>query len=254
VISNPYLPGGDPATQTTGDALLNVGYLLRTWLTVEKLTEVRERVLSSNAAPSAMMTSPTSGATYTAPGTVLLAADASDTDGSISRVDFYSNGALVAGDTSSPYELLWTDVQAGSYTITARAVDNLGSVGDSPAVTITVNAPTMHVGDLDASAAAAAKQTWHGAVSIAIHSASESPVSGTVVRGTWSGAVGGSGMCTTNVTGSCSIATGNINIKKGAAATLTISSVNHPSYQYQSSANHDVDGGSNGSSITVRRP
>src|SRR5688572_839987 len=64
VTSNPYLPGGDPATQTTGDALLNVGYLLRTWLTVQKLTEVRERVLESNEAPSATMTSPTSGATY----------------------------------------------------------------------------------------------------------------------------------------------------------------------------------------------
>jgi hypothetical protein len=39
--SNPYAPGGDPATHTTGDALANVGYLLRSWLTVQKLKEVK---------------------------------------------------------------------------------------------------------------------------------------------------------------------------------------------------------------------
>ena len=43
--SNPYVPGGDAATHTTGDALLNVGYLLRSWLTVQKLKEVHLYVI-----------------------------------------------------------------------------------------------------------------------------------------------------------------------------------------------------------------
>jgi hypothetical protein len=43
--SNPYAPGGDAATHTTGDALLNVGYLLRSWLTVQKLKEVKRYVI-----------------------------------------------------------------------------------------------------------------------------------------------------------------------------------------------------------------
>ncbi len=45
VTSNPYLPGGDPATQTSGDALLNSGYLLRSWLTIQKLSEVKSYVI-----------------------------------------------------------------------------------------------------------------------------------------------------------------------------------------------------------------
>jgi hypothetical protein len=44
-MSDPYLPGGDPGTHTTGDALLHVGYLLRSWLTVQKLQEIKRHVI-----------------------------------------------------------------------------------------------------------------------------------------------------------------------------------------------------------------
>jgi hypothetical protein len=43
--SNPYTPGGDPATHRTGDAPSNVGYLLRSWLTIQKLKEVKQYVI-----------------------------------------------------------------------------------------------------------------------------------------------------------------------------------------------------------------
>jgi hypothetical protein len=55
--SNPYTPGGDPATQTTGDACLNVGYLLRGWLTIQKLREVEQDVVNGNPPPGAKLTS-----------------------------------------------------------------------------------------------------------------------------------------------------------------------------------------------------
>ena len=119
VNSNPYLPGGDPATQTTGDALLNVGYLLRTWLTVQKLAEVKQNgPRRATRHPPSRSPRRQPEPTYSAPATVSLAANASDPDGSISRVDFYSNGVLVGSDTSSPYEFVWTNVSAGSYAIT----------------------------------------------------------------------------------------------------------------------------------------
>ena len=44
-ISDPYTPGGDPVTSTTGDAVSNVGYLLRSWLTVQKLKEAKQYVI-----------------------------------------------------------------------------------------------------------------------------------------------------------------------------------------------------------------
>jgi hypothetical protein len=254
VNSNPYLPGGDPATQTTGDALLSVGYLLRGWLSVQKLSEVKRLVIDNNEPPSATLTGPAPGTTYGAPATVSLAADASDPDGFISRVDFYRDGTLAGSDTTSPYELTLSDVAAGNYSLTARAVDNINATGDSAPVAITVVAPSLHIGDLDGGGAVVAKQTWRATVSVTVHSGAETLVSGALVTGTWSGAARGTATCTTSAAGSCSVSTGNINTKKGSSTGLSLTSVSHPSYLYQASANHDVDGGSNGSSISVQAP
>lgn len=44
-ISDPYADGGEAATHTTGDATFNSGYLLRTWLTVQKMKEVKQKVV-----------------------------------------------------------------------------------------------------------------------------------------------------------------------------------------------------------------
>ena len=73
------------------------------------------------------------------------------------------------------------------------------------------------------------------------------------MTGTWSRATSGSSTCTTNAAGFCTVSTGTINVKKGAA-TFSIGSVSHAGYNYLPSANHDVDGGSSGSSISVSPP
>jgi hypothetical protein len=43
--SDPYMDGGDPSTHTTGASAANVGYLLRSWLTVQKLKQVKAGVV-----------------------------------------------------------------------------------------------------------------------------------------------------------------------------------------------------------------
>jgi len=58
--SDPYLPGGDPAVHTTGDAALNVGYLLRGWPTVQKLKEIKREVIDGLRGPAPVITGPTS--------------------------------------------------------------------------------------------------------------------------------------------------------------------------------------------------
>ena len=95
-----------------------------------------------NAPPSVSMTSPSQGATFSAPASMMLRATASDTDGTVSRVEFYNGTTLLGSDTISPYEVNWTDVAAGTYTLTARAIDDDAAATTSAAVTITVNAPT----------------------------------------------------------------------------------------------------------------
>ena len=102
----------------------------------------------SNQSPSVTLTAPSSGATYTAPATLSFSASASDADGTISRVDFYRDSTLVRSDTTSPYTASWTDAPAGTYSLTAVAVDNEGATTTSAPVTATVNgsgnqAPTV---------------------------------------------------------------------------------------------------------------
>jgi Carboxypeptidase regulatory-like domain/Bacterial Ig domain len=101
---------------------------------------------SSNPPPGVALTAPLEGASYTAPATIGLAANATDSDG-INRVEFYQ--ALGQGQptligqpvTTSPYQLTWTNVAAGSYTLTAKAYDTLGASTVSAPVHVTVSTP-----------------------------------------------------------------------------------------------------------------
>jgi hypothetical protein len=96
-----------------------------------------------NEAPSVTLTSPAAGSTHIAPATIAMTASASDSDGTIARVEFYSGTTLLASDTSSPYQFTWSGVPAGSYTLRARAIDNEGAATMSGSVSITVTAPTV---------------------------------------------------------------------------------------------------------------
>jgi len=93
-----------------------------------------------NVAPSVSLTSPLSGASFIAPAVISLAATASDTDGTISRVEFYRGTTLIGTDTSSPYSFNWTNVSQGTYTLTARAYDNRSAQTTSAGVTVVVHA------------------------------------------------------------------------------------------------------------------
>lgn len=93
---------------------------------------------SGNTAPTVSLTSPANNATFTAPASVSLAATASDPGGSISKVEFFNGATLIQSVTTSPYTFSWTNVAAGTYTITAKATDNGNLSTTSTAATITV--------------------------------------------------------------------------------------------------------------------
>jgi regulation of enolase protein 1 (concanavalin A-like superfamily) len=92
----------------------------------------------SNQLPSVAITSPSNGALYSAPASMTIAASASDPDGTITRVDFYSGSQLIGSDTSSPYTMAWGNVPLGSYNLTAVARDNAGGTRASAVVSINV--------------------------------------------------------------------------------------------------------------------
>jgi hypothetical protein len=101
---------------------------------------------SGNTAPTVSLTSPAGGATFTAPAGITVAADAADSDGTISVVEFYAGTTSIGSDTTAPYSITWNNVAAGGYSLTAKATDNAGATTTSSAVNLTVNAaPTVSI-------------------------------------------------------------------------------------------------------------
>ena len=99
--------------------------------------------------PDVTLTQPADGATFTAPAILNLAATASDADGTVAKVEFFNGTAKLGEDTTAPYTLTWSGVAAGTYTLGARATDNVGGVTTSPVSTIKVSAsnaaPTANI-------------------------------------------------------------------------------------------------------------
>ena len=94
---------------------------------------------STNQAPTVGLTAPSNNATFAAPAAITIAANAADADGSISKVEFYNGTTLLNSDATTPYSYTWNNVGTGTYTITAKATDNIGAVTTSSAITVTVN-------------------------------------------------------------------------------------------------------------------
>jgi hypothetical protein len=95
-------------------------------------------------APAVSLTSPMEAASFTAPASINLTANASDVDGSVSKVEFYSGTTLIGTDNTSPYSFNWTNVAAGSYALTVKATDNSNLSTTSVPVNIVVNAPNTN--------------------------------------------------------------------------------------------------------------
>jgi hypothetical protein len=117
------------------------------WVTVfdvqnAKISGASEYVLNvvgTSSTPVVSITSPSNNSTYSAPAAITINANASVNGGSIAKVEFYNGSTKLGEDASSPYVHTWTSVAAGTYTLTAKAFDNLGASATSSAVTVVVN-------------------------------------------------------------------------------------------------------------------
>ena len=118
----------------------------------------------ANVAPTVSLTAPAANAAFAAPATINLAANAADPDGSISKVEFYNGATLLGTDNTAPYTYSWTNVAAGSYSVTAKATDNGGATTTSAAVAVTVGSsqPPTGTANLALGKPATASSEWAG--------------------------------------------------------------------------------------------
>jgi regulation of enolase protein 1 (concanavalin A-like superfamily) len=97
---------------------------------------------ATNRPPTVTLTAPSNGTSFVAPATISLTASAADTDGSVSRVEFYAGSTLLGSDTSAPYAFSWSGAAAGSYGLRAVAYDNANATASSATATVTVTTGT----------------------------------------------------------------------------------------------------------------
>ena len=100
--------------------------------------EIGYTVPLSNNLPTITLTSPLNGANYSPPAAINLAANVTANGHSITKVQFYNGATLLGEDASAPYSLTWSNVSAGSYSLTARTVYDAGSTVDSSSINIIV--------------------------------------------------------------------------------------------------------------------
>jgi hypothetical protein len=81
--------------------------------------------------PVCSLTFPQNTSHFTSPQLITLTAEASDADGTVTRVEFFVNGDSIGTDTLAPYSVEYTIPEEGYYEVNAKATDDLGSWGVS---------------------------------------------------------------------------------------------------------------------------
>ncbi len=100
---------------------------------------------AANKPPAVSLSGPGAASLF-APAAVTLAASASDSDGTVAKVDFYRNGQFLGSSVSAPYALALPGLTAGNYEFTATATDNQGAAVSSNSVLVQVDPAVTNTG------------------------------------------------------------------------------------------------------------
>lgn len=90
-----------------------------------------------NESPIAEVLSPMSGSSFTEGDSVVIEAQASDSDGTVVKLEVLVDGLAIATLSSAPYSTTWLAV-TGQHQISVRATDDKGAETTSPANSVTV--------------------------------------------------------------------------------------------------------------------
>ncbi|MBO9702356.1 MAG: T9SS type A sorting domain-containing protein [Sporocytophaga sp.] len=109
------------------------------------VAEIEFYGVSANVIPTVAFAAPASGASFDAPATINIVANATDVDGTIAKVDFYNGSAYLGSDDIAPYTYTLSNLAAGSYDLIAYSKDNVGSVSAPVVIPVSVVVSTADI-------------------------------------------------------------------------------------------------------------
>jgi len=98
-------------------------------------------VNSSSIPPVVAIFSPTNRSLFSVPTNVIIGASVTPGSGAVTNVQFLANGVSIGSDATAPYSINSANLLDGSYTLTARAIDNRGLSATSPPVIVRAVTP-----------------------------------------------------------------------------------------------------------------
>lgn len=92
-----------------------------------------------NRFPSVSIISPSNDTNFEPGSDITITAEADDSDGTVTKVEFFEGTTKLGEVTSAPYTVTWTGAAEGNYTLSAKATDNEGVSRTSLGVDISVS-------------------------------------------------------------------------------------------------------------------
>ena len=94
---------------------------------------------NGNVNPTISITAPSNNAAFKEGEQITISASASDLDGTIALVEYFSGTTKLGEVSNSPYNFVWDNASIGSHQIKAVATDNFGATTTSEEISITVS-------------------------------------------------------------------------------------------------------------------
>ena len=200
---------------------------------------------STNGPPTVAITDPLAGATFAAPGPVVISAAASSLFGTVASVGFYAGTNLLGLSTNPPFGCTWTNATVGSNILTAVATDNFGVSAWSAPVSILVTPPPPAPAVFSLSSNAYTVLGNAGSVAVIVLKSPNS-LGGTVNYAT----ANGSALAYNNGAGNYYTASGSLGFTNAEPSkTVVIQIVNLPVYVGNRSFSFQLSSSGDGSSV-----
>ena len=141
---------------------------------------------------------------------------------------------------------------SGHHLFATQKFPDANTSNNAGAIAISVNGPSVHVGNLDGFSIRAV-DNWSATVRITAHDSRHNPVNGVTVRGSWNS--NPEVQCVTSdveVAGTCTLTLAGVP-NTPAYVYFGMSGMSATGYTYKPVGNHDPDGSSNGYGLFVKR-